>query len=415
MRTIAEIRKDLNAKVAEVKGIDASNEELTKKGLEEINALVRELETANAVEAAEQRAAEAKLENMQKKAGRSFSMVKFVRELSEGRGLTGLEAEVAEMGAEEYRRMGLTAQGAVIPSAFLRAAAGQNAGTAADGGNLKETMANRYVEELKEKLVVAQLGATVLTDLVGTLPVITSEQISAGWGAEGAQASVTKAAYARATMTPHRNFVQTAVTKDLLRQTSLDVEADLLSKMSDAHANLLEAAAIAGTGSSNQPTGILGHSDVPVIAMGTNGGNITWAKVVELEAKINSANANRGKLAYLTNAKVFGNMKTILKAANSGRFIVDDMNPGVVNGYKAEWSNLVPADLTKGTASGVCSAMIFGNFEDLYIGQWGGIDIVVDPYTRASYGDVVITLNAWNDVLVAQPKSFAAIKDITIA
>ena len=115
MRTIAEIRKDLSAKVAEVKGIDASNAEATQKGLSELDALVKELEAANQVEAAEQRAAEQKLDLLQKKAGRSFSLVKFVRELAEGRGLTGLEAEVAEMGAEEYRRMGLTANGAVVP------------------------------------------------------------------------------------------------------------------------------------------------------------------------------------------------------------------------------------------------------------------------------------------------------------
>ena len=57
--------------------------------------------------------------------------------------------------------------------------------------------------------------------------------------------------------------------------------------------------------------------------------------------------------------------------------------------------------------------MIFGNFEDLYIGQWGGIDLVVDPYTLATSGEIRFVLNAYNDVLVAEPKSFAVIKDIT--
>ena len=411
MRTIAEIRKDLNAKVAEVKGIDASNAEATQKGLSELDALVKELEAANQVEAAEQRAAEQKLDLLQKKAGRSFSLVKFVRELSEGRGLTGLEAEVAEMGAEEYRRMGLTANGAVVPSAFIRAAQGQNAGTAVDGGNLVETMAARYVEALKEKLVVAQLGATVLTDLLGEVPVITSAAISADWGAEGAAASTKKANYAKAVMKPHRNSVNVVVTKDLLRQTSFDVENDLINKITEAHAVLLESAAIAGKGTDNEPKGILNTTGIGVVEMGTNGAAINWKKVVELETKVNSVNANRGRMAYLTNAKVFGALKTTEKAEKSGRFIMEDAAAGRCNGYMTEFSNLVPSNLTKGSGSNL-SAMIFGNFQDLYIGQWGGLDIVVDPYTSKKTAEIEICLNAWNDVLVAEPKSFAAIKDI---
>lgn len=411
MRTIAEIRKDLNAKVAEVKGIDASNAEATQKGVSELDALVKELDAANQLEAAEQRAAEQKLDLLQKKAGRSFSLVKFVRELSEGRGLTGLEAEVAEMGAEEYRRMGLTANGAVVPSAFIRAAQGQNAGTAVDGGNLVETMAARYVDALKEKLVVAQLGATVLTDLLGEVPVITSAAISADWGAEAAVANTKKANYAKAVMKPHRNSVNVVVTKDLLRQTSFDVEQDLINKITEAHAVLLESAAIAGKGTGNEPKGILSTVGIGDVAMGTNGAAISWKKVVELETKVNSVNANRGRMAYLTNAKVFGALKTTEKATGSGRFIMEDAAAGRCNGYVTEFSNLVPSNLTKGSGSNL-SAMIFGNFQDLYIGQWGGLDIVVDPYTSKKTAEIEICLNAWNDVLVAEPKSFAAIKDI---
>ena len=412
MRKIAEIRKELSEKIAEVKAIDSNNSEAVEKGITEINALVAELDQANAVEAAEQKAAERKLESLQKKAGRSFSLLKMVRDLSEGRALSGLEEEVAKMGAAEYERLGLSAQGVAVPSAYLRAASGQNAGTAADGGNLKEVMPSVYVEELKQRLVVAQLGATVLSDLTGSVPVITSAQISAAWGAEGAQAAISKASYAKATMTPHRNTVCVAVTKDLLRQTSFDVEADLMNKIIDAHANLLEAAAIAGTGSSSQPTGILNTTGIGSVAMGTNGGAISWKKVVELESVINQANANRGRMAYLTNPKVWGELKTTVRGEQTNSFILEG---GVMNGYKAEYSGFVPSNLTKGSAANNCSALIFGNFQDLYIGQWGGLDIVVDPYTSKRTGEVEICLNAYNDVLVAEPKSFAAIKDITIA
>lgn len=419
MRKIAEIRNDISAMVEKVKTLNTGkpeNAEELKKALDSLDALQLELRAASEAEAAEQVLAERKLSDLQKKAGRTFSIVKFIRELTSGKGLTGLEAEVAEMGAEEYRRMGLQPQGQVIPSAFLRANAGQNYTTEADGGNLKEQMPARYVEVLKQKLAVAKLGATVITDLVGELPVITSAQIAAGWLAEGGQGSVTKAAYAKATMTPHRNFVQVAFSKDLLRQTSFDVEADLMEKITDAHANLIEAAAINGSGSSNQPTGLLTALATAsrIIAMGTNGGAITWPKIVELETKVNAENAVRGKTGYLTNAKVIGEMKAAERTSTNGRYLLDgDFTK--LNGHAIEMSNLVPSNLTKGSATSRCSAMIFGNWQDLYIGQWGGIDVVVDPFTRAAYADVVLTLNAWNDVLVAEPKSFAAIADITTA
>ena len=277
-------------------------------------------------------------------------------------------------------------------------------------------MLPRYIDGLKQYLVVAQLGATVLGDLVGTLPLVGAGSISAAWAAEGAQGSVSKATFSRKTMTPHRNYCIGAFSKDLLRQTSIDIDKIVWDKIQQAHAELLEAACIAGTGSDNQPTGILtGITDAAsgLVAGGTNGAAISWANIVKLETAIRSKNAKRGKLAYLTNSKVIGAMKTTEKANGTARFLLDDN--GKSNGYEVAESNLVPDNLTKGSASGVCSAMIFGNFEDLYIGHWGGVDIVVDDVTLADQADVRIILNSWDDVCVAEPKSFAAIKDITIA
>ncbi len=413
MRKIADIRTDLSAAIAEARLIDASkaeNAEALKKALDKIDNLTAELNAANRVEAAEQAIAAQRFFDKEAKKGERFSFLKFIRECIDGQ-LTGIEAEAAAEGAKEYQRLGLAAQGRVIPTFILaRAAAGQNYTAAADGGNLIEEMSAKYTEVLRNKLVVAGLGATVLTNLVGTLPVIGASDISASWLAEGADVSVSKAAIAKATMTPHRNSAMVAFTKDLLRQTSLDVEALLYEKLMNAHAQLIETAAIAGTGANNQPTGILNTTGIGDVAMGTNGGAITWPKVVELETKVNENNANRGKLAYLTNAKVNGAMKTVQKGTNLN-FILNDSNPGILNGYKYDFSNVVPSGLTKGTGTAL-SAMIFGNWEDLWIGEWGGVDLVVDPYTLAASAQVRLVMNYWDDIKVVEPKSFAAIKDI---
>lgn len=410
MRKIAEIRQDLSAKIAEVKGM--TDKEQIEKGLADIETLSAELENANKLEAAEQKVAERKFHQMEQAAGRKFSLVKFVREASE-RNLTGLEAEVAKMGAEEYKRMGLQQKGAVIPSCFLRSSAGQNAGTNADGGYMKEVMPIRYVDALKDRLVVAGLGANILGDLYGTLPVVSAGEITAAFKAEGAQTSVSKSTISRVELTPHRASIVAAFSKDLFVQSSPDVEKLLMDKILNAHATLIDRVAIAGDPSVNsaEPTGILNTTGIGSVAGGTNGAAISWANIVALETAVNAANGNRGKLGYLTNAKVIGQMKASERTQANGRYLLDapyDM----VNGYKIDWTNLVPSTLTKGTATSKCSAMIFGNFEDLYIGQWGGLDIVVDPYTLADYGDVRLILNAYNDVKVVNAGSFAAIKDI---
>lgn len=410
MRKIADIRKDLKAQVEAVRAMDATADKAAyDAAVQKAVDLTTELDAATKIEAAQQRLAEKQFAQLEQDAQRSFSIVKFLREASEGK-LTGLEADVAEMGAKEYERLGLTKKGFVLPSAALRASAGQNYTTNADGGYAKSEMAPRYIDGLKERMAVVKLGATVLSDLVGSLPLVGAGSMTAQWLAEGATASVSKATFARVTMTPHRNAIIGAFSKDLLRQTSIDVEQIVWNKIQQAHAELLESAAIAGTGSSNQPTGILSTSGIGSVAIGTNGGPITWAKVVELETKVNAANGNRGKLAYLTNAKVIGDLKTIERASNTARFLLEGDR---INGYPIEWTNLVPSNLTKGTSSSKCSAMVFGNFEDLYIGHWGGIDVVVDPFTLAENGDVRIVLNSWDDCVVAEPKSFAAVVDLT--
>lgn len=414
MRKIAEIRRDLAAKAAEVKGIQNSpeNAETLKKGIEELKALMLELEQAEAVEAAAQQAADRELDRRQRVAGRPFSLVRYIAGIVAGN-LEGIEREVDEMGAKEYERLGLVRQGHVIPSAYLRAASGQNYTTAADGGNLTEEGERRYLDILKDKLVVAGLGATVLTDLVGTFTAISSSAVQAAWEGEADKNELKKVTYSKLTMAPHRSSVSVATTKDLLRQTSFDVEADLLNKITDAHADLLEKAAINGSGSDGEPTGILNTTGIGSVAMGANGGAIDWKHIVALETEVNSKNANRGRMAYLSNAKVNGALKVTEMATGTARFLLPNEAPKTLNGYPFDWTNLVPSTLTKGTAASKCSALIFGNFQDLYIGQWGGIDIVVDPYTGARTGEIYLTLNAWNDIKVVEPKSFAAIVDIT--
>lgn len=396
MRKISEIRKDLNAAVEALRSVDRNDKEAREAAITRVNDLMAELEEAEVTERAAQALAEDRFRAEERREKRRFSIVKFVNETISGT-LSGLEAKAAEEGADEYRRLGFTRNGQVIPSFILRDILGQS--VTADGEALAETRPNMYMPQLTNKLAVQNLGATVLTGLVGKVPVVSSTAIAAEWATEGKEVAVKKVNWAKQMLTPKRNVTRVAVTKDLLHQTSYDVEAYLMRLMQTAHNELVEAGVIAGA--VDGPTGILKTTGVKVIDAA---GPITWKHIVDLETAVNENNASKGRLGYLTNAKVWGAMKTTPKTEGQDRFIMEETAGNRINGYPADWTNIVPS------ADG--SSMIFGNWEDLFIGEWGGFDLVVDPFTQAGSAQTVITINAWNDALVAEPKSFAVLKGI---
>jgi len=198
----------------------------------------------------------------------------------------------------------------------------------------------------------------------------------------------------------------------LMMQSDPSVEQIIRDDMLRQFAAKIDDVAIEG-GGSNEPTGITGTTGIGSVAIGTNGGAVTYAKIADLEKEVAIDNALGGNLSFLTNPKVVSAMRTIPRQASGveGNFILNDTNS--ILGYGVASSTLVPGDLTKGTSSGVCSAMIFGNFADLMIGMFGGLDVLVDPYTGSSTGATRIAMFQDVDVAVRHAESFAAILDIT--
>lgn len=409
MRKENEIRHEIAAQLLIVNNQDAATEQRAA-ALARLAELKVELEERLIISEMERRMAASDLSDSEKRELQRFSFQKFIREAING-GLTGFELEMSEEARREAAANGASLLGVGIPYSVLankRAATGQNVTTAADGGNLVNKEPVVYIEALRNALVLSGMGTTMLTGLVGNVPMVKGTAISASWGAEADSIAATKKTTTRTEMSPKRVAITTAYTKQLLAQTSGDIEMLLMDDMVRAHADALQSVAING-GGSNQPTGILATSGIGSVVIGDNGGAITWAKVVELETKVSTNNAALSPLNYLTNSKVIGAMKTIERATNTARYIMEN---GQANGYNVIGTNSVPSNLTKGTGTNL-SAMIFGNFSDLIIGQWGGMDVVVDPYSLKKAGEVEVTLNAYHDVFLRRTESFAAIKDIT--
>lgn len=196
-------------------------------------------------------------------------------------------------------------------------------------------------------------------------------------------------------------------------QSDPSVEALLRNDIINSFARKIDEVAIEG-GASNEPSGVLDNvSGNNIIAIGTNGGALTYAKVVDMVEAVESDNAilNDGSVHFLGNPKVTANLRTTGKQASGveGNFILGQ--DGNILGYNYLSSTLVPSDLSKGTGSNL-SALLFGDFSQLMLGFYSGVDVIVDPYTGSSAGTTRLAFFQDLDVALRHDESFSVIKDI---
>ena len=350
---------------------------------------------------------------MTAKEQREFSLLRAMSAAATGKwDKAGLEREVSE---ELEKRHGRAAAGFFVPTDLIARA--YSKGNAANGGN---TVANEFredlfIELLRNRLAVAQLGATVLDGLVGDITIpkhLTGNTVQ--WVDENGSATESNATFGQMSLKPKTVTANTELSRKFILQSSLSAEQFARSELLKAMMLGIDLAAINGKGTGNEPTGILNTAGIGAVEIGANGGAPEWKHIVALESAIAAANADIGDLAYITNARVRGLLKTKLKADGvSGYIWQDGATP--LNGYRCAVSNQIPSNLTKGTAVNKCSPLIFGNWSDLMIAHWGVLDVIVDPYTKSTTGAVRITTLQDVDIAVRHVESFAAIKDIVAA
>ena len=411
MRNSNEISLELDAKVRE---LEACQDVAQRKTLaEEADRLTNELNEANVEEAARKALANKRvLSPKEEKEIRNFSISKFLREAQHDN-LTGVEAEMAKEGEAEFKRSGINpaANSVYIPSFALRSYDDTNATESGYGNAFKEEKFFSYEGKLRGEMLAARLGVNFIDNLSGNLNIVTGGA-DAAWVAEDVAATKAKPAYAKMTLSPKRLQVLQGVTYDLIHQNSASVDALIMADMVKAHAAALDAAIFAGSGSSGQPTGVLGRAG-NTVSIDSTGGPITYAKLVEMEQMVGEDNGLLDEtLAYVSNAKVMGKLKTIPQVQGYPWYL---LNEGKVNGYPFFMSNALPSNLTKSTGSNL-SAAIFGPFSQVICGTWGGgLQFIIDPYTAKASGVLEVTAIAYHDVAVRHADAFAKIVDITTA
>lgn len=350
-----------------------------------------------------------------------YSVTKAIRQTIEGK-MDGVEAEMHQEAQKEARDNGHTLQGLGIPQSLIRARSYEEiqtrthltVGTAATAGNLVDTQLQELIPILRPELQVVRAGATVLRDLRSDLKFPRQNAKStATWEGEIDANAETNPTTETFTMSPKRLGAFSVYTKQLLAQSSTDVDAFVRRDLDLAVAEGLDSAAINGSGVAPIPTGILNVTGIGDVAGGTNGAVPTWGNVVDLQTELTNDNAFAGRLAYLTTPGIKGVFMQTEKATNTAQFILGESGQNLA-GYPFLTSTQVPNNLTKGTSND-CHAIIFGNFQDLLIGQWGGLDLVIDPYTLAKNAEIQIVINSWWDVNVRHAESFAAMQDALLS
>jgi HK97 family phage major capsid protein len=292
------------------------------------------------------------------------------------------------------------------------------AGSMSGGGNTISTnlLSGSFIEMLRNAMVLDQLGATFLTGLNGNIAIPSQTGTATSyWVDESGSPTESQQTVGQVTMTPKTVGAFTDYSRRLLLQSSIDVEAFVRADLAAIIGLAIQNAALNGTGG-NMPTGVLNASGIGAIIGGTNGAAPTYDHLIDMTTIIDSANADMGNLGFLTNSQVRGKLRKTPVMGNAAAMPVWGLSDGINNvaGYQSYVTNAIPSDLVKGSSS-ACSAIIFGNWADLMIGMWGGLDIMLDPYTGATSGTKRVVALQDVDVALRRVASFAVMKDALTA
>ena len=324
---------------------------------------------------------------------RRFSFLRAINYLANPTDRSAREAAAFEIEASDAAaaKLGRQSRGITIPQDVLRR--DLTVGTASAGGNLVATDldAGSFIDLLRNASALDQAGATVLTGLTGNVAIPRqSGAATAYWVAESGAPTESQQTVDQVSLTPKTVAAFTDYSRRLMLQSSIDVENMIRNDLATVLALKIDLAGLYGTGSNSEPLGLklttgVGSED---FAAGTP----TFAEVVALESDVATANALAGSPVYLMNAAMRGGLKTKAKDTGSGLFV---MEGDLVNGYRGVMSNQV--------ASG---DLWFGNFADLIIGYFSGLDLMVDPYTHSTSGTVRVVAMQDVDIAVRHPESF---------
>ena len=312
-----------------------------------------------------------------------FSLLKAINDVANNRQLDERAQEVVTAGIAEMRKAGQSYSGQIVLPVEERADIQATVATKGQENVAEDKLG--ILEPLRANLVLAKAGATYMTGLVGNVSIPAYSGSNVGWAGEVVAASDGAGTFSEVNLEPKRLTAYIDVSKQFLIQDSNSAEEMLKRDIVAAISNKLEATILGSeAGSSTQPAGMFNGVTADEAA-------VTYKDIVKMEADLEDENV-RGDIKFIVSPSAKADLKTTDKGTDTGKYL---MEGNEINGY--------PVLCTSAVAG---KGIVMGNWSDYVIGQWGGIDLTVDPYTQAANGKVRLVINAYFDAKPRRTEAF---------
>ena len=343
----------------------------------EVEAIKEELEEPKV----EEKNKDNNIANISKKMNKEFRLVKAIRDVANNRSLDEVTKAVANAGAEEMRKSGLSFGGQIQLPLETRTIT-----VVSEHDDVIETEFTNILEPLRAKNVLVSAGAKYLGNLVGDVQVPIMGKTNVGWAGEVADAASGDPAFNHVTLQPKRLTAYIDLSKQFIAQDSLAAEALIREDLVKAiNAKLEETILGAGSGSTTEPQGMFDA----ISATSVSG----FSDICDKEAELEDANVYNEKVYVMSN-KAKAVLRVMPKSTKSTQLVYEN---GEVDGTKAFNTSMIDG-----------KKYLYGDFSNLAIGQWGAIDLTVDPYTLARSGQIRLVINSYFDAKVLRPEAFTA-------
>ena len=313
---------------------------------------------------------------------KEFRLIKAINDIANNRSVDETAQAVVKAGAEEMRKAGVSYGGQIqLPTSELRSPIT----VTAEGEDVVATEIYDILEPLRAKNVLVAAGAKFITGLVGDVQVPSMSAGNVTWEGETASAKDGGQTFTAVKLSPKRLTAYVDISKQFLVQDSKSAEALIRQDIINAINSKLEATILgSAVGTTTQPAGIFNGKSKKTIA--------SFKDVCDLEAVIEDANVI-GECKYVMSNKAKAALRNMAKSAKSTELV---MEGGAIDGTAVlNTSNVEEQNV------------VYGDFSNLAIGQWGSIDLLVDPYTKAADGQVRLVVNAFFDAKVLRDGAFA--------
>lgn len=280
----------------------------------------------------------------------------------------------------------------VMTKRELADAAGSGAGLVA-----QENLPDMFVDYVRSKIGVK--SATFLTGLTGapvTIPAMTTDT-SVAWVSGGTSHTDANTDVAETTpvignieLNPHKLGGYTVVGKDLILMGTPDAAGIVMNSLMAKVARLLGTTMLKGNASNPAITGLATASGVQTNVIATIA-SATWANMLNFAAKVEGLEVF-GDLEFVMSAADKATFKSIAKGQYGSGFLCEDDR---IDGHLVH----VDGSLSSGD-------IYFGDFSNIIVGQWGGVEITLDPYRHARSGMLEVIVQLVCDINVRRPNTF---------